>query len=388
MLRQLFYFTLNPASILYLQAMLHIKNIGFQQFKNYQSAQINPCAQVNCFVGKNGAGKTNVLDALYYLSFTKSFFNTIDHQNIQHGQDYFSIQARYVKNNLEEDALLVYLKGKKTLKLNNNDVRKFSEHIGSYPLVMITPNDMMLLHEGSDERRKFIDGIIAQTDKFYLSDLLGYNRILEQRNRQLKQFAENSYLDETLLETYNAQLIKHGKEVHQKRKLFLAQFIPVFNQYYEKISASNETVSITYESDLSTNDFEKLLLQYLSIDIAAQRTNKGIHKDELNFRINQFALKKFGSQGQQKSFIIALKLAQYEYLKQHTGIKPLLLLDDIFEKLDQTRLNTLLQMIAQDEFGQIFITDTHLARLQEVFEQLPTVVIKYFLVEAGNITEI
>lgn len=388
MLRQLFYFTLNPASILYLQAMLHIKNIGFQQFKNYQSAQISPCTQVNCFVGKNGAGKTNVLDALYYLSFTKSFFNTIDQQNIQHGEDYFSIQAKYVKNNLEEDALLVYLKGKKTLKLNNNDVRKFSEHIGSYPLVMITPNDMMLLHEGSDERRKFIDGIISQTDKFYLSDLLAYNRILEQRNKQLKQFAENSYLDETLLETYNAQLVKHGKEVHEKRTLFLAQFIPVFNLYYEKISASNETVSITYESDLSKHDFEKLLPQYLSIDIAAQRTNKGIHKDELDFRINQFAVKKFGSQGQQKSFIIALKLAQYEYLKQHTGIKPLLLLDDIFEKLDQTRLNTLLQMIAQDEFGQIFITDTHLTRLQEVFNKLPTVAIKYFLVDAGNITEI
>lgn len=368
--------------------MLHIKNIGFQQFKNYQSAQIGLCTQVNCFVGKNGAGKTNLLDALYYLSFTKSFFNTIDHQNIQHGEDYFSIQAKYTKNNLDEEVLLVYLKGKKTLKLNNNDVKKFSDHIGSYPLVMITPNDMALLHEGSEERRKFLDGIISQTDKLYLSDLLAYNRILEQRNKQLKQFAENSYLDETLLETYNAQLVKHGKEVHEKRTLFLAQFIPVFNLYYEKISASNETVSITYESDLSKHDFEKLLLQYLSVDIAAQRTNKGIHKDELDFRINQFGLKKFGSQGQQKSFIIALKLAQYEYLKQRTGIKPLLLLDDIFEKLDQTRLNTLLQMIAQDEFGQIFITDTHLARLQEVFDELPTVDIKYFLVDAGNITEI
>ncbi|TAE79166.1 MAG: DNA replication and repair protein RecF [Bacteroidetes bacterium] len=368
--------------------MLYIKNVRFQQFKNYEQAQINLCEQVNCFVGKNGAGKTNVLDAIYYLSFTKSFFNTLDYQNIKHGKDYFSLQANYVKNSLEEHALLSYLKGKKTLKINNNDVKKFAEHIGDYPLVMIAPNDLLLLHEGSAERRKFMDGIIAQTDKFYLNDLLAYNRILEQRNKQLKLFAENNYLDDTLLDTYNKQLTDYGNKVHQKRLAFLQQFIPVFTQYYEKISTSQEQVSIAYESDLANNDLRTLLNQYLSSDIAAQRTNKGIHKDELDFKINNFAVKKFGSQGQQKSFIIALKLAQYEYLKQHNNIKPLLLLDDIFEKLDQQRLNTLLQMIAQEEFGQIFITDTHLNRLKEVFEGMPAVAINYYLVEQGNISKI
>jgi DNA replication and repair protein RecF len=368
--------------------MLSIKSLGFQQFKNYTTAQINLCPQVNCFVGKNGAGKTNILDAVYYLSFTKSFFNPSDSQNIQHGNDYLSISATYAKNNLEQQALLVYFKGKKTLKINHNEVRKFTDHIGEYPLVIITPNDMMLLYEGSEERRKFLDGMIAQTDKAYLSDLLLYNRAIEQRNKQLKHFAEGSYLDQTLLETYNEMLVKHGTEVFNKRVSFLTNFIPVFSDYYQRIANSLETVNISYESDLLQQDFSSLLIKQISADIAAQRTTKGIHKDELGFSINEFALKKFGSQGQQKSFVIALKLAQYEYLKQQSGARPLLLLDDIFEKLDQTRLNTLLQMIAQDEFGQILITDTHLPRLKEVFATMPAVTVKYFLVDQGTISEI
>lgn len=368
--------------------MLGIKNISLQQFKNYRSAKAAFCPQVNCFTGKNGSGKTNMLDALYYLSFTKSYFNAIDHQQVLHGSDYFSIKATYERKQLDEEVLLVYQKGKKTLKVNNNEVKKFSEHIGAYPLVMITPNDIMLLHDGSEERRRFLDGMISQLDKIYLNDLLLYNRYLEQRNKQLRTFAESGYYDATLLETYHAMLVKHGQVLFEKRRDFLTHFIPVFNTFYQHISGSNETVGITYESDLNEHPFDRLLETKLQADMAAQRTTKGVHKDDLAFTIGGYPVKKFGSQGQQKSFIIALKLAQYEYLKTRTGIKPLLLLDDIFEKLDAERLQTLLQMIAADEFGQIFITDTHLPRLQEVFNSMPAVAVKYFIVDSGTINEL
>lgn len=381
-------FDKNQPSKVYSHGMLAIKSLQLQQFKNYSSAKINLNSQVNCFVGKNGAGKTNVLDAVYYLSFTKSYFNPTDLQHVLHGENYFSISATYNRNDLDETAFLFFEKGKKVLKINNNEVKKFSEHIGHYPLVMITPNDIMLLHEGSEERRKFLDGMISQLDKVYLNDVLMYNRVLEQRNKQLKMFAEYGQLDNTLLETYNALLVKHGTAIYQKRKSFLDDFVPVFNNFYKQIANASEEVSIHYQSDLLEFSIAQLLQENTQRDLAAQRTTKGIHKDELDFCINGFALKKMGSQGQQKSFIISLKLAQYNYLKNRTTVKPLLLLDDIFEKLDEQRLNTLLTMIAKGEFGQILITDTHLARLKEVFSTMPEVAVKYFMVDAGTIREI
>lgn len=364
--------------------MLRIKNISLQQFKNYPNQKLEFCAQVNCFTGKNGSGKTNLLDAIYYLSFTKSFFNPTDAQNILHHEQYFSIQAKYERNHLNEDVVLSFQKGKKTLKLNNNEVKKFSDHIGHYPLVMITPNDIFLLHEGSEERRKFLDGLIAQTDKIYLQYLLQYNRILEQRNKQLKLFAEGAPIDELLIETYNIQLAEAGEIVFTKRKNFLTAFIPLVNHYYHQISNASESIQIVYHSDLNGAELLALLHATLRNDLSAQRTTKGIHKDDLEFCLNEYAIKKFGSQGQQKSFIVALKLAQYDYLKQHTQIKPLLLLDDIFEKLDEQRLQTLLHMIADDAFGQIFITDTHLDRLQAVFQKMPQTTVCYFGVSQGS----
>ena len=230
--------------------------------------------------------------------------------------------------------------------------------------------------------------MIAQTDKAYLNDLMMYNRVLENRNKQLRLFAEMNFFDSTLLESLNEQLICFGKSIYEKRKIFLDSFIPVFKKYYQDISSSHETVDLIYESPLHENNFEILLDKNENADLAAQRTTKGIHKDELEFLISNFPLKKFGSQGQQKSFIISLKLAQYEYLKEKTGIKPLLLLDDIFEKLDEQRLNKLLAMIAHDMFGQIFITDTHFDRLKNVFDKMKTVDVKYFSVENGLINEI
>lgn len=368
--------------------MFCIKHIKLQHFKNYQNANLALCNQVNCFVGKNGAGKTNFLDSVYYLSFTKSYFGTLDAQNMQPNAEFFTIKATYLKNTFDEETILTYHKGKKTLTVNHNEVKKFSEHIGYFPLVIIAPNDIMLLYNASDERRKFLDGLIAQTDKVYLNDLLCYNKVLEQRNKQLKLFAEQGQVNTTLLESYNNQLTNYGKNLFAKRSTFLTAFIPLVNQFYQKIAASNEHVEVAYTSDLLNTDFSTLLVQYQQTDIAAQRTTKGIHKDDLAFSINGHVIKKFGSQGQQKSLIIALKLAQYHYLKQHTNTKPLLLLDDIFEKLDEHRLKVLLQMIVENEFGQIFITDSHLNRLQTLFNALPNVVAKYFTVNEGNVEEI
>ena len=368
---------------------MYLNYLQLAQFKNYTQAKIDCSPQVNCFVGSNGVGKTNLLDAIYYLSFTKSFFNTIDQQNIVHGHDFFSIEGNFTKGEIDEKVRIVVQRGeKKSVKLNNNEYRKFSDHIGSYPAVIITPNDTMLIHEGGEERRKFLDGMISQMDKIYLNDLLMYNRVLENRNKQLKLFAEMQTFNITLLESLNEQLIRFGNSIYEKRKHFLDSFIPVFRKYYQDISSSNETVDLIYESHLHETSFEKLINENENADLTAQRTTKGIHKDEMEFMIGGFPLKKFGSQGQQKSFIISLKLAQYEYLKEKTGIKPLLLLDDIFEKLDELRLNKLLAMIAHDAFGQIFITDTHYDRLKTVFNGMKAVQVKYFSVQNGLINEI
>ncbi len=343
---------------------------------------------INCFVGKNGSGKTNLLDAIYYLSFTKSYFNPLDIQNIKHGENMMSLEGLYLRNGMEEKVRIFVQKGeKKILKVNNNEPKKFADHIGRYPLVMITPNDIMLIHEGSEERRKFLDGLISQTDKFYLSDLLAYNRTLDQRNRQLKLYQEGGVFDPLLFETYNEQLLKSGSAIYEKRRSFLDEFIPVFREYYQHISSSNEWVNVFYASDLNHEELGLLIQRSEQQDIAAGRTTKGIHKDDLEFSIADYPLRKFGSQGQQKSFIIALKLAQYHYLKIKTGVKPLLLLDDIFEKLDAERLNKLLKMISEDTFGQIFVSDTHLPRLKEVFSGLRAEV-KYFMIDNATISDI
>jgi DNA replication and repair protein RecF len=370
--------------------MLYLETLRFEQFKNYASASFGLCAEVNCFTGNNGAGKTNILDAIHYLSFTKSAFNPTDQQHIRNGEgDFFFMEGKFNRNGLDESVRIAFQKGrKKSVKVNNNEHPRIAEHIGLYPLVMIAPNDIMLIHEGSEERRRFMDSFIAQLDKVYLTDLMNYNRVLEQRNKQLRIFAESGTTDVLLLQTYNEQLIRLGTSIHLKRVDFLTQFIPVFGKLYEVISGASESVDLVYESALNQIPFSDLLLQSERNDLAAQRTTQGIHKDELVFTINQNPLRKFGSQGQQKSFIIALKLAQYQYLKQKTGIKPLLLLDDIFEKLDENRLKTLLAMIAQGDFGQLFITDTHLHRLQEVFTGMPLVQVKYFHVDAGSIAEL
>jgi DNA replication and repair protein RecF len=296
-----------------------------------------------------------------------------------------SINGAFYKNdNIENTQLIIQLGSKKKLKVNNKEYPKLSAHIGEFPLVIIAPNDIYLIHEGSEERRKFIDSFISQFDKEYLFQLMQYNKTLEQRNAMLKRFFELQIFDENLLTSYNEKLNSFGTFIFEKRKTFMFDFEKLFLKYYHQISLQSDAISLKYESQLLNDNLNNLLNKNLNIDKAAQRTTKGIHKDDLLFEINNFPLKRMGSQGQQKSFIIALKLAQYEYLYNKTGIKPLLLLDDIFEKLDNNRLAIILTMIAEDNFGQIFISDTDKKRLEAMFKNLSTN-IKYFEINKGSL---
>lgn len=364
---------------------MYLAQLKLLQFKNYSQANFNFSEQVNCIFGSNGAGKTNILDAIYYLSLTKSYFNQQDHQNIKHDDDFFMVEGTFIQNQIDETIRINVQNGKKkSVQINNNEYTKLSEHIGQIPLTIITPNDIYLINEGSEERRKFLDGFISQLDKNYLNHLLVYNRTLDQRNKLLKNFFEFRYFDEKLLDTYTQMLSSSGTYILEKRSTFLKTFTPLFKNHYKTISNSDEEVDIIYETnlDLSIRYYENLK-QSEQDDLRSLRTSIGIHKDDLVFQINKYSVKKFGSQGQQKSYIIALKLAQFDYLKQSSSKTPILLLDDIFEKLDEHRLNTLMKMISNKNFGQIFITDTHEIRLKNVFDHMNQVDVAYFNIEKG-----
>lgn len=364
---------------------MHLKTLKLFQFKNYTQTEFNFNPELNCLVGLNGAGKTNVLDAIYYLAFTKSYFNPVDHQHILKGEQFFTVEGTLSKEEIDESIRIVVQRGiKKSLQVNNNEVPRFADYIGEMPLVMIAPGDINLIYEGSEERRKFVDMIISQTDKNYLHELMSYNRVLDQRNKLLKDFWEQRYVDRDLLETYNKQLSKSGTFVYGGRIKFLESFTPVFSKYYQMISDSFEQVNLSFESDLDKQNYGELLQANETSDFELQRTSRGIHRDDLVFSLNDMPLKKFGSQGQQKSFIFALKLAQFDYLMETKKEKPLLLIDDIFEKLDKVRLAKLLTLIAQGHFGQIFISDTQADRLHQVIEKLQTPV-SYFEISKGEL---
>ncbi len=373
----------------YIAGVLYLKNIRLYQFKNYVDTELSFCEGINCFAGPNGAGKTNILDAIYYLAFTKSYFQAQDQLHILHGQPEFLIEGMLLPKADMEESIKIHasITSKKRLIVNNNEVKKLSLHIGELPLVIITPYDVLLILEGNEERRKWMDGILSQTDAAYLNTLLQYNRILEQRNKLLKAYVSGQSLDPLLMESYNEQLAEAGTWIFEKRKQFFSVFLPLFSTFYQIISSGNESVDINYVSHLHEKSLLRCLDESKQVDMATGRTTKGIHKDELSFMLKGYSLKKTGSQGQQKSFIIALKLAQYDYIKNTKGKKPLLLLDDIFEKLDEQRLQTLLSLMASDTFGQIFITDTHLERMQQTLKHLSASK-KYFMVESGKISEI
>ncbi|SNR16832.1 DNA replication/repair protein RecF [Tenacibaculum jejuense] len=349
---------------------MYLQKLSLVNFKNIEAQTFNFEKKINCFVGNNGVGKTNILDAIYYLSFAKSYFNPIAGQNIRHNEDFFMVEGDYLVKERSEKIICSLKRGqKKVLKRNGKVYDRFSDHIGQFPLVIISPADRDLIIEGSETRRKFIDGVISQQDKKYLSSLIAYNKILNQRNALLKFFAANRTFDALNLKVYNEQLIQFGEEIHEKRKEFLEKFTPIFNEKYKVISNDNEQVNLSYKSQLNTTSFSDLLDLQLEKDKILQYTSAGVHKDDLTFGIGSYPIKKFGSQGQQKSYLIALKLAQFEFIKKQSELTPILLLDDIFDKLDENRVSQIVNLVNDDEFGQIFITDTHSERTENVVKQ-------------------
>lgn len=347
-----------------------LERLSLLNFKNYAEAQLEFCSKFNCFVGNNGMGKTNILDAIHYLSFCKSYFNAIDSQNIKHDLPFFVVQGWINKIGNTEEIYCGVKRGlKKQFKHNKKEYERLSEHIGLYPLVMISPSDSELIWDGSEVRRKFMDSIISQYNKNYLEKLIAYTHILHQRNALLKHFYESRSFDSISLEVWDDQLIAYGEEIITIRKNFLNEFIPLFNKNYQFISGSNETISLDYQSTLKDRVYKDVLQESLTRDRAVHYTTVGPHRDDLDFKLEHNSLKKFASQGQQKSYLLALKLAQFEFIKEKKQTKPLLLLDDIYDKLDETRFKKLIELVSGEQFGQVFITDTHPLRIKEVFKQ-------------------
>ena len=350
---------------------MFIKNLKLFNFKNHSEKSFDFSPEINCFVGNNGAGKTNILDALHYLSMAKSFLGNLDAQNILHESDFFAIEAE-IQGEEKNDIIKVQLpkEGKKIIKKNDKTYERIADHIGFLPSVMISPYDANLISDGSESRRKFLDAMISQTDSDYLFALIQYQKTLQQRNALLKYFAKNRTFDLDSLEIYNEPLNKFGTQIFEKRQRFVASILPTIQHFYEIISKGNEKVTVIYESNLNEQNFEEILSENLEKDRVLTYTSRGIHKDDLRFEMNGNLIKKFGSQGQQKSFLIALKLAQIIRIKDITNKNPILLLDDIFDKLDDNRVSQLIELVNQQNFGQIFITDTHRERTESVVKRI------------------
>ncbi|WP_419211012.1 DNA replication/repair protein RecF [Maribacter sp. X9] len=348
-----------------------LRQLSLINYKNFESNELLFDSKINCFVGDNGVGKTNILDAIYHLSFGKSYFNPISSQNIRHGSDFFVIDGTFEKDDRQEKVVCSLKRNnKKIIKRNGKPYERFADHIGFLPLVIISPADRDLIIEGSDTRRKFIDGVISQSDKTYLQQLINYNKVVSQRNALLKYFAANRTFNKDTLAVYNEQLNTYGTAIFEKRTSFLKAFIPIFQKQYNAITGNTEEVGLSYDSKLLDDSLLRLLEKNLDKDRALQYTSVGIHKDDLNFEISGYPIKKFGSQGQQKSFLIALKFAQFHFMKTQNQVTPILILDDIFDKLDEHRVSHIISLVNDENFGQIFISDTHAERTEDVVKKI------------------
>lgn len=366
---------------------MHLESLSLLNFKNLESVDLQFSPDLNCFIGNNGTGKTNLMDAIYYLSFCKSFLNTIDGLNVRHEEDFFVIQGKYRRLDQDEFIYCGLKRGqKKHFKRNKKEYQKLAEHIGLLPLIIITPSDVDLIMGGSEERRRFLDGLISQYDQVYLDHLLRYNRALLQRNRLLKQFAAERFFNEESLEVWDGQLAHYGALIHQKRVEYIARLQPVFQQYYELISCGREQIGLVHQSQLYEADLADLLKENRKKDCISQYTTAGIHKDDILFNLGEYPIKKLGSQGQKKTYLVALKLAQYNFIKKMSGMTPILLLDDIFDKLDKNRVEQIVKLVANDHFGQIFITDTNREHLDQIIRQIDADS-KIFRVNDGTVEE-
>ncbi|WPP48843.1 DNA replication/repair protein RecF [Catalinimonas niigatensis] len=363
-----------------------LENISLLNFKNYEELNLSFSEQINCLVGENGSGKTNLLDAIYYLSLTKSAFSSTEAQNMRHEAPFFMVKGVFHKDQEKYGIQFSLQNGqKKQLKNSRIPYERLSEHIGLFPVVLITPDDTDIIKAGSEIRRKFYDGIISQIDSEYLDNLLRYNHTLKQRNSLLKQFAEQNYYDNDLLDSYSDQMLDTGERIYMYRKAFVDKFFPAFIRHYNNLSGQKEEVKITYQSDFEDVQFKKQFYKNYRKDMLAQRTIQGIHKDDYLFEINGFPVKKYGSQGQQKSFVISLKLSQFDIIKEEKKVKPILLLDDVFDKLDDFRIGKLSEMVAAQSFGQLFVTDARPERTYQIFEPIGAEK-KVFTIHMGKVT--
>ncbi len=368
---------------------MHIAHLKLTNFKNYSDVKLNFCHKFNCFTGCNGAGKTNVLDALHYLSLTKSYFNNNDKLHIKKSKDFFRIEGKLFneKENIENLTCVFTTEKGKTFKRNDKLYSRYSEHIGRLPSVVISPNDSRLVTGTSDERRKYIDSVISQYDRDYLYQLIKYKKVLKQRNTLLKAQGNGLLPTDDTLEVYNIQLNEAATIIHKKRTEFINELRPVFEKYYNFISDHCETIQIQYTSSLNKESLYNLLHNSFEKDCRLQYTYYGIHRDDIELFVNDFKISKSGSQGQQKTFLTSLKLAQHDFINRVSGKNPVLLLDDIFDKFDAKRVRQIIQLIKDEKFGQIFITDTNTERINSILEDTKTIY-KLFEIEDNVIKEI
>jgi DNA replication and repair protein RecF len=366
---------------------MYLKNIRLQQFKNYEKAEVQFSSEVNCFVGINGSGKTNLLDAIHYLCLTKSAINGVDMLNILHDKDFFTIFGEFDLEGKEMDVRCIFESGKKKQLLQNGKaIEKMSDHIGLLPVVMIAPDDTGLIKDGSEERRRFFDNMLCQMDKQYLDQLVRYQHFLKQRNALIKQFADKGRWDSSFIEPYDREIVNLSKKIAIARKSFLQEYYPILKEFYNIISDNQEEIGVAYETHCSGAQFEKEFRDSAQRDFLLKRTNMGIHKDDFVFEIEGYPIKKFGSQGQQKSFVIALKLAQFQIFLAHKKTKPILLLDDIFDKLDDKRIEKLMNLVADHKFGQLFISDARPERSKVILAGIRAES-RFFQIKSGEIID-
>lgn len=359
-----------------------LQNLSILNYKNIREAEVNLSPKINCFVGNNGMGKTNFLDAVYYLSFCKSHSNPQDSQNIMHEEEFFLLQGEYLRlDTIENIYCGMKRRQKKQFKRNKKEYEKLSDHIGLLPLVLVSPDDISLIYEGSEERRKFMDGVISQYNKEYLVHLLHYGNALKQRNALLK----SDFPDASLMDIWEEQMEIHGSCIFRQRIEFIERFTPIFQNFYQKISRGNETISLIYTSQYQKhNDLIQRMKETRERDLVLGYSTQGIHKDELEMNLGENPIKRVGSQGQNKTFLISLKFAQFEFLRSIHGFPPILLLDDIFDKLDAERVEEIIKLVSSDLFGQIFITDTNREHLDLLLNRLSQNA-SIFYIKDGNI---
>lgn len=362
---------------------MFLKHLSLTNFKNYSEANLDFCPRINCFVGDNGVGKTNILDAIHYLSLTKSYFTTVDSANIRHGADYFLIKGFFDRDGVDNEIYCGFQKDKrKTFKIGGKEYERLADHIGRLPAVMVSPADSVIITGGSEERRKFMNSVISQFDREYLANVMDYNKALKTRNRMLKDGAGNAGFDSDLMEIWEKRMGELAEGIFKMRDSFTDELIPLFRSYYSMISGNRELVDLTYLSQLRETGFLQLIKRNYRKDRILHYTSAGVHRDDLLLGMGGYPVRDLGSQGQQKSYLVALKLAKYDYIASRGGEKPILLLDDIFDKFDENRVEQIIELVSNHRFGQIFITDTHPDRMKRILSRLP-VESRLFVIKEG-----